>query len=312
MLIPLAQDTVSNAFIFEEALKKEICEDLKYVQSLEKKVDEFETQKAKFLNEYDLLVQECLLNDIICTILRSFDDIDEYSEMACKYLEKVKECERFEMELSKSHKQKHDTSFAQLEKHCVNFEIALQNEKEKNLQDKTIANAEMRESWNKMKGRSVDTNFRKPSILGKPPLQTIRNQPVMRQPTAFKSERSQFSKTRFASQVVEKNALTKPVTPHSWPHEVKKKAQLQKDKDLNSKPCVITPARLTNTASGSKQKPRNTNQQTRNWLPSMSGRVTNKAVNIAKQPRNQTSFLKSKDLACPTCKKCIYTANHDA
>ncbi|GJT52929.1 hypothetical protein Tco_0987983 [Tanacetum coccineum] len=105
-------NTVSNAFIFEEALKKEICEDLKYVQSLEKKVDEFETQKAKFLNEYDLLVQECLLNDIICTILRSFDDIDEYSEMACKYLEKVKKCERFEMDLSKSHKQKHDTSFA--------------------------------------------------------------------------------------------------------------------------------------------------------------------------------------------------------
>ncbi|GKD86443.1 hypothetical protein Tco_1357597 [Tanacetum coccineum] len=27
--------------------------------------------------------------------------------------------------------------------------------------------------------------------------------------------------------------------------------------------------------------------------------------------RNQKSFLKSKDLACPTCKKCIYSANHD-
>nr|GEY26454.1 hypothetical protein [Tanacetum cinerariifolium] len=28
-------------------------------------------------------------------------------------------------------------------------------------------------------------------------------------------------------------------------------------------------------------------------------------------PRNQKTFLKSKDLAYPTCKKCIYSANHD-
>ncbi|GJX66261.1 hypothetical protein Tco_0300604 [Tanacetum coccineum] len=67
-----------------------------------------------------------------------------------------------------------------------------------------------------MKGKSVDTNFGKPSILGKPPLQTISITPVVRQPTAFKSERSQFSKSWFSSQVVEKNDLTKTVTPHSW------------------------------------------------------------------------------------------------
>ncbi|GJZ15711.1 hypothetical protein Tco_0551388 [Tanacetum coccineum] len=75
----------------------------------------------------------------------------------------------------------------------------------------------MRESWNKMKGKGVHTNFRKPLILGKPPLQPIRNQPVIRQPTAFKSERSSFSKNWFASQVVKKNAFTKPVTLHFWP-----------------------------------------------------------------------------------------------
>ncbi|GJR40478.1 hypothetical protein Tco_1216162 [Tanacetum coccineum] len=33
--------------------------------------------------------------------------------------------------------------------------------------------------------------------------------------------------------------------------------------------------------------------------------------NITEPPRNQKSFLKSNDLACPTCKKCIYSANHD-
>ncbi|GJX64140.1 hypothetical protein Tco_0298483 [Tanacetum coccineum] len=43
----------------------------------------------------------------------------------------------------------------------------------------------------------------------------------------------------------------------------------------------------------------------------MSSRVTNKAVHIVEKPRNLKPFLKSKDLACPTCKKCIYSANHD-
>ncbi|GKE91867.1 hypothetical protein Tco_1572962, partial [Tanacetum coccineum] len=43
----------------------------------------------------------------------------------------------------------------------------------------------------------------------------------------------------------------------------------------------------------------------------MSSRVSNRTVNTAEPPRIQKPFLKSKDLACPTCKKCIYSANHD-
>ncbi|GJZ81070.1 hypothetical protein Tco_0646064 [Tanacetum coccineum] len=63
--------------------------------------------------------------------------------------------------------------------------------------------------------------------------------------------------------------------------------------------------------NGSKPKPRNLYQQPRNWPPSLISRETNKAINIAELARNQKPFLKSKDLACPTCKKCIYSANHD-
>ncbi|GKA54721.1 hypothetical protein Tco_0753670, partial [Tanacetum coccineum] len=70
-------------------------------------------------------------------------------------------------------------------------------------------------------------------------------------------------------------------------------------------------ARLPNTANGNKPKPRNFNQQPRNWPPSMSIRVSNRTDNIAELPRNQTPFLKSKDLACPTCKQCIFSANHN-
>ncbi|GKE56098.1 hypothetical protein Tco_1495283 [Tanacetum coccineum] len=44
----------------------------------------------------------------------------------------------------------------------------------------------------------------------------------------------------------------------------------------------------------------------------MSSRVSNKAVNIAEPPRNSKPFLNFTNLECPTCKKCIYRANHDA
>ncbi|GKD27153.1 hypothetical protein Tco_1233367 [Tanacetum coccineum] len=93
--------------------------------------------------------------------------------------------------------------------------------------------------------------------------------------------------------------------------EAKKKAQLQKDKALDTKPSVQQSARLPNTANGNKPKHRNFNQQPRNWPPSMSSRVSNRTVNTEEPHMNQKPFLKSKDLACPTCKKCIYSANHD-
>ncbi|GKA98411.1 hypothetical protein Tco_0826348 [Tanacetum coccineum] len=86
--------------------------------------------------------------------------------------------------------------------------------------------------------------------------------------------------------------------------KAKKSAQLQKDKDVNGKPSMINPARLPNTANGCKPKPRN-------WQASMSSRVSNKDVHIEGEHRKQKPFLKSNDLRCPTCKKCLFSANHD-
>ncbi|GKB28211.1 hypothetical protein Tco_0867612 [Tanacetum coccineum] len=100
LLIPLAKKTKENAYAFEFALKKEMFEDLEYVQSLKKEVDELQSDKNEFSNEYDLLLQECLTNNIMCAALSSMADIDEYSEMACRYMEKIKEYECLENELS--------------------------------------------------------------------------------------------------------------------------------------------------------------------------------------------------------------------
>ncbi|GKC64931.1 hypothetical protein Tco_1097529 [Tanacetum coccineum] len=52
------------------------------------------------------------------------------------------------------------------------------------IQEKVFANAALKNELRNLKENSVDTKFAKPSILGKPVLQPLRNQSVVRQPNA--------------------------------------------------------------------------------------------------------------------------------
>ncbi|GJW57471.1 hypothetical protein Tco_0104202 [Tanacetum coccineum] len=72
---------------------------VRYEMELEKEVDELEYEKAEFSNEYDLLLQECVSKDIMCSILRSFESLDDKTELQCLYLEKCQECEFLKNEL---------------------------------------------------------------------------------------------------------------------------------------------------------------------------------------------------------------------
>ncbi|GKB33772.1 hypothetical protein Tco_0873173 [Tanacetum coccineum] len=85
------------------------------------------------------------------------------------------------------------------------------------IQKKGFAIAALKNELRKLTENSVNTKFAKPSILGKPVGQPLKNQSVVRQPTAFKSERPRISKPRFASQVDVNNDLSKPVTTHHLP-----------------------------------------------------------------------------------------------
>ncbi|GJW11764.1 hypothetical protein Tco_1577591 [Tanacetum coccineum] len=60
------------------------------------------------------------------------------------------------------------------------------------IQEKVFANVALKNELRKLKGNSVDTKFAKSSILRKLVLQPTRNQSVVRQPNAFKSERPNF------------------------------------------------------------------------------------------------------------------------
>nr|GFA76546.1 hypothetical protein [Tanacetum cinerariifolium] len=168
------------------------------------------------------------------------------------------------------------------------------------IKEKIFVIAALKNELRKLKGNSVDIKFAKPSIWRKPILQSLKNQSIVRQPNAFKSERPKFSKPRFASQVDVKNNLSKPVTQHYLPkgresafvkpdhviassesrnssknmprfslndmvhnyyvEEAKKKTQ---EKDRNSKPSVMHTTSPQNTTNGSKPKPRSNNQTVR-------------------------------------------------
>nr|GEU36518.1 hypothetical protein [Tanacetum cinerariifolium] len=158
------------------------------------------------------------------------------------------------------------------------------------LQKKGFAIVALKHKLRKIKGNSVNTKFTKLSILGKPVLQSHKNQSAVRQPTTFKSERPRISKPRFDSQVDVINDLSKPVTTHYLPkekesatvkpHHMKLEKNTQ-EKGRNSEPYVMPSARLQSTINGSKPKPRINNQKSKNWPTSKS-----------------------------SC-KCVFNANHD-
>ncbi|GKD90968.1 hypothetical protein Tco_1366475, partial [Tanacetum coccineum] len=100
-LMSLSLKTQNDSFTFVHELKQEMHADLKYVESLEKEVDELEYDKAEFSNMYDMLLQECVSNDVMCSYLHSLSHLDAHTELQCLYLHKVKECECLAQKLSK-------------------------------------------------------------------------------------------------------------------------------------------------------------------------------------------------------------------
>ncbi|GJZ43257.1 hypothetical protein Tco_0590512 [Tanacetum coccineum] len=201
-LMPLALKTQNDSFAFVHELKKEMHADLKYVKSLENEIEELEFDKTEFSNMYDMLLQECVSNDVMCSYLHSLSDLDAHTELQCLYLHKVKECECLAQKLSKQtefvSKEVYTEllrSFAKLEKHSISLELTLQQcqeqmkndtvckEKASNvflkereqyfeiqdlkaqLQDKDIAICELKKLIEKCKGKSVETKFDKPFVV---------------------------------------------------------------------------------------------------------------------------------------------------
>ncbi|GJS31887.1 hypothetical protein Tco_0492507 [Tanacetum coccineum] len=232
-LMPLALKTQNDSFAFVHELKQEMHADLKYVESLEKEIDELESDKVEFSNMYDA-----------------------HTELQCLYLHKVKECDCLAQKLSKQtefvSKEVYTEllrSFAKLEKHSISLEFALQQcqeqmknntvckEKASNvfqkereqyfeiqdlkaqLQDKNISICELKKLIEKFKGKSMETKFDKPFVVRQPNAQKIPKPSVLGKPTPFSDslERKHFSKTKSVPKTNESEGLSKPVTIQNLP-----------------------------------------------------------------------------------------------
>ncbi|GJS67443.1 retrovirus-related pol polyprotein from transposon TNT 1-94 [Tanacetum coccineum] len=188
--------------------------------------------------------------------------------------------------------------------------IAQNAEFKAQLQEKGFAIATLKNELRKLTGNSVNTKFAKPSILGKPILNPLRNQSIVRQLTAFNSERPRISKQR-ESRSSSKNMprfSSNDMVHNHYLEEAKKKTQ---ERGRNSRPSVMPSAKSQSTANDSKPKPRINNQKSRNWLASKTSYIATKTVPIVEHSRNSRNFSDNKHFVFSTCQKCVFNANHD-
>nr|GEX72216.1 hypothetical protein [Tanacetum cinerariifolium]GEX86136.1 hypothetical protein [Tanacetum cinerariifolium] len=136
-LMHLALKTQNDSFIFVHEIKQEMHADLKYVESLEKEIDKLESDNAEFSNMYDMILQECVSNEVMCSYFLSLSDLDALAELHCLYLHTVKECDCLAQKRSKQTEyvsNKVHTKllqcFSKVEKYLISLEIALQKCKE--------------------------------------------------------------------------------------------------------------------------------------------------------------------------------------
>ncbi|GJV22435.1 hypothetical protein Tco_1371455 [Tanacetum coccineum] len=362
-------------------------EDFEYVESLEKEIDELESEKADFSNIYDLLLEECVSKDVTCSYLHSLSDLNAYAELQCLYLHKVKECECLAQKLSKQtesvNKEVHNNllkSFSKLEKHSISLELALQQCKEQmknnsvckengsnvfrkereqyheiqdlkaQMQDKNIAISELKKLIENCKGKSVETQFNKPSVVRQPNAQRIPKPSVLGKPTPFSNspEMRSFQTKQSVNKTNVSDGLFKQVTQQNLP-QIRKQA-VRNTNVIAPGPSRNCPKHVSHQSPREKvgsndmvhnyylekakksaqlQKDKDVNgkpsmidparlpntangckPKPRNWQASMSSRVSNKDVHLGEHWK-QKPFLKFNDLQCLTYKKCLYSANHD-
>ncbi|GJS41746.1 hypothetical protein Tco_0566789 [Tanacetum coccineum] len=362
-------------------------EDFEYVESLEKEIDELESEKANFSNIYDLLLEECVSKDVTCLYLHSLSDLNAYAELQCLYLHKVKECECLAQKLSKQtesvNKEVHNKllkSFAKLENHSISLELALQQCKEQmknnsvckengsnvfrkereqyheiqdlkaQMQDKNIAISELKKLIEKCKGKSVETQFDKPSVVRQPNAQRIPKPSVLGKPTPFSNspKMRSFQTKQSVNKTNVSDSLSKQVTQQNLPQNRK-----QTEIHMNT----LTPGMYRNATSTTQNKEPQLPHASRNINPHVSTSTgVNHSTSVSRPPlksyqvkdkvvpnNSQVKFIKkevedhhrsssiSKNtksvtacndssnsrtlnvyVVCVECGKCMFNSNHDA
>nr|GEX22894.1 integrase, catalytic region, zinc finger, CCHC-type, peptidase aspartic, catalytic [Tanacetum cinerariifolium] len=277
-----------------DKLEPKVHADLRYVESLQNEIDEPESDKAEFSNLYDMILQESVSNEIMCTYLLSLSDLDALAKLPCLYLHKVKECDCLAQKLSKQPEsvsnEVHNEllqRFAKVEKHSISLEIALQKYLKAQLQDKNIAISELKKLIKKGKGKSMKTKFDKPYFVRQPNAQRIPKPSVLGKPAPFSDslERKYFSNTKSVPKTNVSQGLSKPITAQTLP---------QTARQAISNTYVLKPEmyRIDNrtTQTRAPQSP----QTIRNTNPRVSTSIgVNHKTNVSR-PQHRSNQLKDK------------------
>nr|GEZ38036.1 hypothetical protein [Tanacetum cinerariifolium] len=300
--------------------------DIKYVESLKKEIDELESDEAEFSNMYDMIVQECVSNDVMCSYFLSLSDLDALAELQCLYLYKVKECDCLTQKLSKQtesvSKEVHNElsrCFAKLEKHSISLELALQKYLKAQLQDKNIAISELKKLIKKGKEKSVETKFNKPSVVRQPNAQRISKPSVLGKPAPFSDslERQYFPRTKSVPKTNESEGLSKPVTAQTLPQTTRQVASNTNVLRPGMSKSQTNVSRRHHTSNQMKDKvvPNNSQVKLKKTqvedhprIPSISNNI--KSVTACNDSLNsKTSNVND---VCATCGKCLVDSDHFA
>nr|GEW84209.1 retrovirus-related Pol polyprotein from transposon TNT 1-94 [Tanacetum cinerariifolium] len=313
-LMPLAIKSQNDRFIFVHELKQEMYADLKYVESLEKEIDELESDKAEFSSMYDMILQESVSNEVMCTYFLSLSDLDALAELQCLYLHIVKECDCVAQKLSKQTKSvkhvKNDTIWNEqasnvFRKECKKY-VKIHDLKAQ-LQDKNIAISELKKLIEKGKGKYVETKFDKPSVVQQPNAQRIPKPSALGKPAPFSDslERRYFSKTKSVPKTNVSEGLSKPVTAQTLSQtarqavsntNVLKPRMYQIDNMTtqtrapqlpqtvrNTNPCVSTSTRVNHKTNVS--RPRHRINQLKDKVVPNNSQVKLKKTQVEEHPR---------------------------
>ncbi|GKF01017.1 hypothetical protein Tco_0027940, partial [Tanacetum coccineum] len=310
-LMPLALKTQNDSFAFVHELKKEMHADLKYVESFENEIDELESDKAEFLNMYDMLFQECMSNDVMCSYFHSLSDLDAHSELQCLYLYKEKECE------------------------CLAQKLSKQTESDKQMKNDTVCNEKASNVFLKEREQYFE-------------IQDLKAQLQDKNIAINSLERKSFTQTRSVTKTNVSESLSKPVTTQILPQTARQaikninvikpcmyqidtrttytRATQLPQTSRNTNPRVSSSTGVIHKTNVSRPQLRST--QIKDKVMPNNSHVKDKKTKVEDYPKNSSisnktksvtasnNILKSKtsnvNVVCATCGKCVFNSNHDA
>ncbi|GJV63927.1 hypothetical protein Tco_1474755 [Tanacetum coccineum] len=358
LLMPLSDKTILDSHCFIHELKKEMNDDLEYVNSLEKELDELESEKADFSNIYDLLLEECVSKDVTCSYLHSLSDLNANTELQCLYLHKVKECECLAQKLSKQTES--------VNKEMKNNPVCKENasnvfrkEREQyheiqdlkaQMQDKNMVINELKKLILVTKGKSVETQFDKPSVVRQPNAQRIPKPSVLGKPTPFSNspEMRSFQTKQSVNKTNVSDGLFKQVTQQNLPQN-RKQAEIHSNvlkpgmyriattttqnrepqlphASRNTNPHVSKSSGVNHTTSVSrpqlkcyqvKDKVVPNNSQVKFQKKEVEDHhrissISKKTKSVTACNDSSNSRTSNVNAVCAECGKCVFNSNHDA